>query len=70
VDTDADNGYALLYTCATDWWLLGVPRHTENAWILARRDSLDQEITDYLKTTLKAKVPDYNHEAVWTSSTT
>jgi hypothetical protein len=52
VDTDADSGYALLYTCATDWWMFGAPRHTENAWILSRTDSLDSEIIDKLKQTL------------------
>jgi hypothetical protein len=41
-DTDAETGYALLYTCATDWWMVGVPRHTENAWILSRTDSIDE----------------------------
>ena len=50
--------------------MVGIPRHTENAWILSRRDSVDQDVLDKLKQTLKDKVPDYDQDAVLSSSTT
>jgi len=35
-DLDSDDAYALLYSCATDWWLI-FPRKTENTWLLSRK---------------------------------
>ena len=34
-DLMAEDAHALLYSCATDWWLL-FPRKTENTWVIAR----------------------------------
>lgn len=70
VDTDAETGYALLYTCATDWWMMGAPRHSENAWILSRTDSIDEATLNKLKATMQEKVPDYAIGSTWTAATT
>jgi len=59
-NTEADTGYSLVYSCATDWWMFGIPRYTENAWILSRSDSIGAALFEDLKTVLKNKVPSYD----------
>ena len=47
-DTDIDDGYALLYACATDWWMI-IPRKFESAWIMSRKESIDDSLHEELK---------------------
>lgn len=42
-DLDVDTGYALVYACATDWWMI-IPRKTESAWILSRNQTVDDDL--------------------------
>ena len=58
-NTESDTGYALVYSCATDWWMFGIPRYTENAWILSRSDSIDEAKLEELKSAIARKVPSY-----------
>lgn len=41
-------GWALLYSCATDWWML-FPRKTESTWVISRKQSIDSTIFEKLK---------------------
>jgi hypothetical protein len=59
-DTAADTGYALVYSCATDWWMFGIPRYTENAWVLSRSDTIDEAKFIDLGNELMSKVPNYD----------
>jgi hypothetical protein len=59
-DTEITTGYALVYSCATDWWMFGIPRYTENAWILSRTDSIGAALLEDLKSVLARKVPSYD----------
>ena len=36
-DLQSDDGYALVYSCATNFWLFGIPRKTETAWVLSKK---------------------------------
>lgn len=36
-DLQSDDGYALIYSCATNFWLFGIPRKTETAWVLSKK---------------------------------
>jgi hypothetical protein len=51
--TDPDTGYSLIYSCATDWWLFGIPRYTENAWLLSRTDTIGAALLEDLTYLLK-----------------
>lgn len=46
-DMDAENGYALVYACANDWWML-FPRKIESAWIISRKESVDDSVYESL----------------------
>lgn len=66
---DIDDGYALMYTCATDWWFFLLPRKTETSWIISRKQSVEDLLYNDLKTVLKDQVSSYDVDEKWGSHT-
>lgn len=61
---DIDDGYALMYTCATDWWMI-IPRKTESAWIISRTQSVDDLVYNELKSVIEDQVSSYDVAEKW-----
>ena len=64
-DLQSDDGYALIYSCATNFWLFGIPRKTETAWVLSKKPQVDDSTYNDLKGIIKDKVPSYDVDTKW-----
>ena len=64
-----EDAWALIYSCATDWWML-FPRKTQSAWVMSRKSTIDDTLFDALKSDLTTLLDgNYDVNDRWGSQT-
>lgn len=63
-----ESAYAVLYSCATDWWLL-FPRKTESTLLLSRKSQIDDTLYNNLKKDVANLIDGYDVEERWATKT-